>query len=42
MRTVGVEDREVDEGMVPGMPTGHKQEINRPSCAMFSDSGISH
>ncbi|MDR1457317.1 MAG: ComEC/Rec2 family competence protein [Puniceicoccales bacterium] len=40
--TIGVEDREIEHGIMSGMLTGHRQGIDKPSQALFRGLGISH
>jgi ComEC/Rec2-related protein len=40
--TVGVENKEMEHGIMSGMLTGYKQGIDRTSRALFNDLGISH
>lgn len=39
---IGVEDREIERGIMAGMLTGHRQGIDKPSQALFNGLGISH
>jgi competence protein ComEC len=40
--TIGVEDKEIERGIMSGMLTGHRQGIDKPSRMLFNGLGISH
>ncbi|MDR1891137.1 MAG: ComEC/Rec2 family competence protein [Puniceicoccales bacterium] len=40
--SIGVENKEIEHGIMSGMLTGYKQGIDKPSRVLFNDLGISH